>query len=209
MAGSRFDKSSCDQLARCIREIEEQTDAEIVVAVRRRSATYRHADILFGTIASYAALIFLLFSPWPFSPFWIAFDVALVFVLAVYLSSRFAGLRRRFTTKEERAEAVRRGAAAMFYDAGIANTSREVGVLIYLSLFEKRLELIADRGVLEAVPPLEWNERMFELRQSGRRPNVSTLLENLRNLGALLKQHLPATAENPNELRDVPHFELK
>jgi uncharacterized membrane protein len=31
----------------------------------------------------------------------------------------------------------------------------------------------------------------------------------LENLGALLGKHLPATGENPNELPDLPRFELK
>ena len=52
----------------------------------------------------------------------------------------------------------------MFYEAGIANTNAEMGVLIYLSLLERRLELIADRGVLKAVPSREWNQRVAELR---------------------------------------------
>ncbi len=84
-----------------------------------------------------------------------------------------------------------------------------MGLLIYLSLFERRLELIADRGILKAIPPLEWNQRLFDLHQVGRQPEVQALLEALRKLGALLAKHLPATGENPNELPDLPRFELK
>lgn len=96
----------------------------------------------------------------------------------------------------------------MFYEAGIANTNAEMGVLVYLSLLERRLELIADRGVLKAVPPLEWNHRLFELKEAGRNPDVQTLFKALRNLGELLAKHLPATGENPNELPDMPRIEL-
>lgn len=97
----------------------------------------------------------------------------------------------------------------MFYEAGIANTNAEMGVLIYLSLLERRLELIADRGVLKAVPSLEWNQRLSELNQVGRQPDLETFLKALRNLGSLLAQHVPATGDNPNELPDMPRFELK
>ena len=97
----------------------------------------------------------------------------------------------------------------MFYEAGIANTMAEMGVLIYLSLLEQRLELIADRGVLKAAPPLEWNERLFELRQAGRRPQLKTLIDALRAMGELLAKVLPPTGENPNELPDMPRFDLK
>ncbi|MDQ3819067.1 MAG: hypothetical protein M3362_15515, partial [Acidobacteriota bacterium] len=154
MSNPRFDQSACEQLADCVREIEKQTDAEIVIVVRARSGTYRHADYLAGAILSFMTLLFMLFSPFDFHHYWVAVDVALLFAIGAYISSRSNTIRRLLTTKESRAEAVRQGAAAMFYEAGIANTMAEMGVLIYLSLLERRLELIADRGVLKAAPPL-------------------------------------------------------
>jgi len=62
---------------------------------------------------------------------------------------------------------------------------------------------------LKAVPALDWNRTLFELHQAGKTPDPETLLKGLRELGDLLAQHLPATGENPNELPDLPRFELK
>ncbi|HEV2912672.1 MAG TPA: hypothetical protein VGX92_05090 [Pyrinomonadaceae bacterium] len=208
-SSSRFDQSACDRLAECVREIERETDAELVIVVRARSGSYRHADYLAGAIAAYAGLLFQLFAPWTFAHYWVAIDVALLFALGFYVSSRSDAVRRLLTTKKERADSVRAGAAAMFYEAGIANTASEMGVLVYLSLLERRLELIADRGVLKAAPPLPWNERLFELHKAGRKPHLPDLLEALSELGALLKQCLPPTGENPNELSDMPRFDLR
>lgn len=209
MSRSEFDQAACDQLAQCVKEIEAGTDAELVIVVRARSGSYRHADYLCGAVLAFAGLLFLLFSPWEFQHYWVAVEVAVLFAAGAYISSRSETLRRLFTTKRWRAEVVRTQAAAMFYEAGIANTQAEMGVLIYLSLLERRLELIADRGVLQATPPLEWNDRLFALRQAGRRPQLQRLLQTLRDLGALLKQYLPPTGENPNELPDMPRFDLK
>ena len=97
----------------------------------------------------------------------------------------------------------------MFYEAGIANTSAEHGILIYLSLLERRLEVIADRGILKAVPPLKWNQCIFELHQIGKQASPEKFIEGLRILGKLLAEYLPATGENPNELADGPRIELK
>ena len=205
----RFNQSACDDLADCVREIENHTDAEIVIAVRARSGIYRHADYLCGALLAFAGLLFLLFAPFEFQHYWVAIDVVLLFALGAYISSRSNTLRRLFTTEEFRADAVRTGAAAMFYEAGIANTEAEMGVLIYLSLLERRLELIADRGVLKAAPPLEWNERVYELHRAGRIPQLETLRREIRELGALLARYLPPTGENPNELPDMPRFDLK
>jgi putative membrane protein len=205
---SVFDTAARTALTNCIREIEKGTDAELVLIVRARSHSYAAANYLFGALLAFAGLNFLLFSPFNFHQYWVPIDIALLFVLGAYASSRSNAIRRRLTRKSVRNKSVREAAAAMFYEAGIANTKAEMGVLVYLSLLERRLELIADRGILKAVPALEWNQVLFELHQAGKQPHPETLSAGLEKLGILLAQHLPASAENLNELPDAPRFEL-
>src|SRR6185503_13969251 len=205
---SVFDTAARTALTNCIREIEKRTDAELVLVVRARSHSYAAANYLFGVLLAFAGLNFLLFSPFSFHEFWVPIDVALLFVLGAFVSSRSNAIRRWLTRKSVRDKSVRTGAAAMFYEAGIANTKAEMGVLVYVSLLERRLELIADRGILKAVPPLEWNQTLFDLHEAGKQPHPETLTAGLEKLGVLLAQHLPAGTENPNELPDTPRFEL-
>jgi putative membrane protein len=209
MSRAKFDKAAGEALAEAVREIEKNSNAEIVVVVRGRSGTYRHADYLFGAIVALVGLIFVLFSPFEFHTFWIPFDVIALFVAGGFVSSRGDWLRRLLTSKKFRVKAARAGAAAMFYEAGIANTSAENGVLIYLSLLERRLEVIADRGILKAVPPLKWNHSVFALKQVARDADPAKVIAALRDLGNVLAEHVPATGENPNELADGPRIELK
>jgi putative membrane protein len=209
MNREKFDEAARESLTNCVKKIETTTDAEVVLVVRARSGTYRHADYLFGSALAFASLLFLLFSPFDFHQYWVAIDVLLLFLLGSFISSRSNVIRRLLTTERFREEAVRTGAAAMFYEAGIANTNAEMGLLIYVSILERRLELIADRGILKGVNALEWNQILFDLHETGKKPEPHTLLTGLEKLGALLTLHLPATGENPNELPDLPRFELK
>jgi putative membrane protein len=209
MSHARFDQAARESLAECVKEIENRTDAEVVIIVRARSGHYAHADYLFGFLLTFAALAFLLFSPFTFHLYWVPIDILLFFVLGSIISSRSNFLRRLLSRKEFRSKAVRTAAAAMFYEAGIANTNAEMGVLIYLSLLERRLELIADRGVLKGIPAQEWNREISELRQTGKNPEPQLFLTALQSFGKLLATHLPPTGENPNELPDMPQFDLK
>lgn len=209
MSRKKFDQSASAALAKAVRDIEKSTDAEIVIVVRGRSGSYRHADYLFGALVAFVVLLFVLFSPFDFHTFWVPFDVFALFVAGAFVSSRGDLIRRSLTTKKFRAKAARAGAAAMFYEAGIANTLAENGLLIYLSLLERRLEVFADRGVLKAVPPLKWNNAVYELKKIAWQPDPETLVKALREVGNLLAEHLPATGENPNELADGPRIELK
>lgn len=209
MRGAKFDQTISDALATAVREIEETTDAELVIVVRGRSGIYRHVDYLGGAILAFAGLIFVLFSPFDFHTYWVPVDVLVLFVAGAFICSRSDVLRRFLTTRKFRAQAARNGAAAMFYEAGIANTHAENGLLIYLSLLERRLEIIADRGILKAVPPLKWNHAVFELKQLAHDPEPQKFVKAARELGKVLAEHMPATGENPNELADGPRIDLK
>jgi len=209
MSRAKFDKAAADAIGAAIGEIESQTNAEVVVAVRGRSGTYRHADYLFGAMVALIGLLFVLFSPFDFHTYWIPFEMIGLFVVGAFVSSRGDWIRRLLTTQSFRTKAARTGAAAMFYEAGIANTSAENGLLIYLSLLERQMEVIADRGILKAVPALKWNHAVFELKQVAEDATPEKLMSALREVGVLLAEHLPAVGENPNELADGPSIELK
>lgn len=209
MKAGKFDKAASEAIAQAVREIEKNTDAEVVIVVRGRSGSYRHADYLFGAILAFLGLLFVLFSPFDFHTYWVPIDVAALFAGGAFVCSRTDVLRRLLTTKRFRDAAARTGAAAMFYEAGIANTQAENGLLIYLSLLERRLEVIADRGILKAMPALKWNTAIFELKQIADRCDANRLVTSLRELGTVLAEHIPATGENPNELVDGPRIELK
>jgi putative membrane protein len=209
MSRAKFDKAAGEAIGAAIREIEANTNAEVVVAVRGRSGSYRHADYIFGAIVALAGLLFVLFSPFDFHTYWIPFDVIALFVAGAFVSSRGDWIRRLLTTSEFQAKAARAGAAAMFYEAGIANTSAENGLLIYLSLLERQMEVIADRGILKAIPALKWNHAVFELKRVAQNADADKLISSLNEIGALLAEHMPATGENPNELADGPSIQLK
>ena len=209
MKRTKFDQAAGESLAQAVRDIEKNTDAEIVIVVRGRSGFYRHADYLCGAILAFLGLLFVLFSPFDFHTYWVPVDVLVLFIIGAYVSSRSSLIRRWLTRQTFRAKAARAGAAAMFYEAGIANTRAENGLLIYLSLFERQLEVIADRGILKAVPALKWNHSLFELKEAGQACDPEELIRALRELGSLLAEYLPPTGENPNELADGPRIELK
>jgi len=50
---------------------------------------------------------------------------------------------------------------------------------------------------------------VYELHRAGRIPHMETLRQRIQELGALLAEHLPPTGQNPNELPDMPRFDLK
>lgn len=201
----RLDPAVEKAITEAIRELEACSCAEVVVEIRARSGSYAHAYARFASLVAFVALIVLLFSPWTFAPAWVAIDVAIVWIAALFVRSD--GARRLMTSRKERDAQVRTAAAAAFHDRGVANTSGETGVLIYLSAMERRLELLADRGVLESVPSLEWNRIADDARARNATPEM--LADVVRALTPLLERHLPVREGDVDELCNVPRFEIE
>lgn len=99
----------------------------------------------------------------------------------------------------------RERARELFAQHGVWNTEENTGVLIYLLLADRRVEIVADRGITARVPESEWQSicRTMEAHfREGRFQEGS--IAGVAAVSAVLAQHFPARADNPNELPDRP-----
>ena len=101
-------------------------------------------------------------------------------------------------------------AIAMFGKLRVWDTAHNNGVLIYLLLAERRIEIVADRGLNDSVGTQQWRElvaRMSAAFKAGR--FEEGLNEAIDSVGALLQQHfaLHDGEPNPNELPDTPYLD--
>ena len=199
-----LDPAITTALTDAVHELERRSCAEVVIEVRARSGSYAHADARFASLVAFLGLLVLLFSPWHFAVGWVAIDVVLFWILGLFVSRKSDAVRRLVTSKREQLAQARLVASAAFHARGVANTVRETGVLVYLSLLEGHIELLSDRAVLQAVPALEWN-RIIEAAHR-ERATTATLLEVVRAITPLLEQCLPSHEGDTDELGNVPVF---
>ena len=99
----------------------------------------------------------------------------------------------------------RQRAVDLFARLRVWDTEHNSGVLIYVQLVERRVEIVADRGISARVAQEEWNSVCRRLEQAYRRGEYeSGTLAVLTDVTALLQRHFPAGTTNPNELPDRP-----
>lgn len=199
---------TADELANAVRELESCSCAEVVIEIRSRSGSYAHAHARFAAVIALLALFVLLFSAWHFTPLWVLIDTALAYAIGLLIARRSDSVRRLMTTERERATQLRTVASSVFFERGVANTDRESGIVVYHGLLEQRIEILADRGVLLAVPALEWNNLLAAARAT-RSADAKALLPILRSLQPLLGCHLPRLADDRDELANAPRFEIE
>ena len=202
-----FDADAARRIGDAVRDVESRSAAELVVEIRSRSGSYSHADARFAATLTFASLVALVFMPVIVPPIAVLLDAMAIYLLGIAITRWVPSLRRVFTSKRERLTAVRTHVAALFHDLGIANTSNESGVLLYVSLLEQRMEVLADRGVTRAVEASDWNAALESIRAM-RPDNADAVIAAIRALGAVLERDVPAGAENADELTSAPGVHL-
>lgn len=99
----------------------------------------------------------------------------------------------------------RERARQLFGALGVWDTKDNSGVLLYLQLAERRVEIVADRGIAARVPPAQWEALCARFADGVRQgPAEAAVLGCITGINALLAEHFPADEDNPRELSDDP-----
>jgi putative membrane protein len=209
MSGDLFDKALKERATKAIAAIEAQTDADVVIAVRGQSSDYAEADLVVAFAASMITLVAMMHveTEFPIAVFSVA--CVLVFVIAAMISARLPIARRLFVRAARKEAAVDAMAKVAFHDLGVARTRHRLGVLVYVSVFEREARVIADIGALAHADPEAWGKIEKLLDGAAKAPHDGDrFLAALKELGDLLAHALPATGME-HELADAPDVRVK
>jgi uncharacterized membrane protein len=106
-------------------------------------------------------------------------------------------LWRRLSTRQR--------ALQLFGQFGVWDTAHNNGVLIYLLMADRAVEIVADRGIAAQVPEHEWQavcRQMEHHYRAGRFQDGSIV--GVLGVGALLGRHFPGKSASDNELPNQP-----
>lgn len=192
-------------IADVVRAIEAKTSAEIVVTVRAQSATYRHVDLAVGAACAFVALLIYVYAPIEFMDDPAPPVIAVFFAAGALVSGAIPAVQRRLSSASARRENVRVAARAAFVDQGIGRTRARNGVLVYLSLLEREVEIVTDVGIDLGDQAEAWGKALAALEQVVRGGgDVASVGARLRALGETLAVTMPVQADDANELPDAP-----
>lgn len=210
------------RVADAIRGAEARTDGEIAVIVAPESDTY--ADVVLHWALLLALLPLALFATFPGLLLWgaslvheswndaapplhLLLILVLLKVAGAFLVGRFLfavpAIKLALTPHATRARRVRRRAIMLFKASTERRTATRTGVLLYLSLAERRAEIVADETIQSKISGEEWGEAMTALLDGVRagRPGEG-MGAAVAKIGDVLAAHFPFTGADPNELPD-------
>ena len=201
--------SDQEDIRAAVRAAESKTSGEIVPMVVSNSYHYPMADVLGAVSMSLPLSILLTYGIGHM--FWIGSQnmwlfiglFGLLFIGCHELIKRVPSLKRIFVSKDEMAEEVREAAMTSFFKKGLYRTRDETGVLIFISVFEHKVWVLADRGIHARVSQEAWDEIVDHIvRGIKERRQAAAICEAIDMAGRLLAQHFPVQPDDTDELQN-------
>jgi putative membrane protein len=197
------DETTKRRIENLVREVEAKSSAEIVVTVKPFSGEYRGADVIFGAVAAFVGLCLYVYAPVEFTDDLAPPSIALLFFAAFACSARVPAIRRLFTPQSIRAACTRAAAREAFVDQNIACTRDRTGILIYVSTFEKRAEIVVDIGILRRENDGQPSAAIAKIeRVITHGETLDAFEQAVREFGQWLADSLPPRIDDTNELSD-------
>jgi putative membrane protein len=180
---------------------EKTTSGEIVPMLVDESYDYPRAEILGAGLFSLAGAVSVSWAFFGESLWHFLWLFALGYFPFKRLIRRLPAFRRRLIHPAEICAEVEEKAIVAFLEHGLHHTRDETGILILISLFERRVHVLADRGINNVVPVNTW-DGIVEMITNGmhRGDTCEALCAAIESCGRLLAEHFPVKVDDTNEL---------
>lgn len=178
---------------------EAKTRGEIVCAIAGASDDYRYIPTLWAAALALALPLPALFHLGDITPH--VYVGQLVLFLALALAARWTPLKMLLVPgRVKRARAAARARLA-FLDLGVTDTADRAGILIFVSVAERHVEVIADRGIHAKVGNEAWQRAVDGFVAEIKAGRVGDgFLAAIDACGDVLERHFPRTGGEVDEL---------
>ena len=208
------------KVSAAIAEAEAKSDGEIIAIAADQSDSYHDVGLHYAVLVLFLVLAFI--AAWPHQLEWwwtrlmgwtaeptlrelltLLLGFALLKFLAVLFILKWMPLRLLLTPGSTKTRRVRRRAVMLFKTGGERRTIGRTGILIYLSMGERRAEIVADEAITKVTTPETWGEAMAALitEVKAGRPGEG-IVAAVGLIGTVLAEHFPKSSADTNEIPD-------
>jgi putative membrane protein len=113
-------------------------------------------------------------------------------------------IKRLFVSKREMNEEVEEAAVTGFFNEGLYRTRDESGVLVFISIFERKVFVLADQGINEKARQGQWDQ-IVEMIVNGIKQGRQTdaICDAVKAIGILLQESFPVREDDKDELKNL------
>jgi putative membrane protein len=205
---AKFAPEAVEKIRKAIQEQEGRTTGQIAICEVPESDPYLFTYLLAG-VALMGLVSFTLFGLFEFGKTQFAiWEFLLAQVLAFAIGAVACRIlpfvKRAVIPKGRAAEETMQKALEVFYMNGLDRTTDHNAVLIFISLLEHRVIVLADKGIDRKVEPGTWSgirDTIVAGFRRGRGPDA--VVEAIQAVGGHLTKHYPGKADAASDKPDV------
>ena len=117
---------------------------------------------------------------------------------------KWENLKRLFISDREIEEEVEEAAVTGFFREGLYRTRDETGILIFISVFERRVWVLADRGINDKVKEGQWDDIVRMIIEGIKsKDQANAICKAVDKVGMILKEHFPIKQDDSDELKNL------
>ncbi|PLX83797.1 MAG: hypothetical protein C0618_12180 [Desulfuromonas sp.] len=199
-----FSHDEQQQIEAAVRAVEQKTSGEIVPLVVDASYDYPRAEMFGGGTLGLATAIFF---SWAFGneSIWVFLPLFLISTpLFQILIRHTPSLKRHLIPAVEIDAEVKEKAVVAFVEYGLHKTRDNSGILIMISLFEHRVQVLADQGINDRVPADTWDKLVQDVTNGIKNGTAcEALCREIQICGELLAEHFPVRKDDTDELPNL------
>jgi putative membrane protein len=198
----KFTDAERSEITAAIQAAEKRTSGEFVAMVARSSDTYRTPALLWAAgLAFLLPALLLFFSHLRYLDIYES-QIALFIVLMLAFEF-LPGLHMALVPKSLRHLRASRLAHAQFYEQGVHLTREHSGVLLFVSMAERYVEIVADRGIHEKIGEQRWQAIVDGFTAKvGAGDVCGGFVAATTACCEAMVEHYPARADDVDELSD-------
>jgi len=208
------------KVSAAIAAAEAKSDGEIIAIAADQSDAYHDVGLHYAVLVLFLVLAFFAIWPHQLELWWtrlmgwtaepsmrqlltLLLGFALLKFLAVLFILKWRPLRLLLTPGSTKTRRVRRRAVMLFKTGAERRTIGRTGILIYLSMGERRAEIVGDEAITAVTTPETWGEAMAALLKDVKegRPGDG-IVAAVGLIGDVLATHFPKSSEDSNEIPD-------
>lgn len=184
-------------------DVERRTIGEIVPVVLGRSDAHPSGEWRSGLVLLVIGSALLEgVLPWH-SPWLVLLCQLALGALGFGLARALPGWKRVFVTEARASEVALEQASLEFQRLELHRTAARTGVLIFVSLLERRVVVLGDAGIHAKVGDEQWARTRDAVLAGIRRGDLASgLVDGVRECGEVLALHFPVGASDHNEIPD-------
>jgi putative membrane protein len=188
------------QIAQAIEQAERNTRGEFVTVIAQAADDYLYIPTLWAALVALLVPGVFELAGW-LVPFEYIYGVQVMTFFGCALLFRWTPIKRLLIPKRIKQQRAHRLAQEQFFLQNLHATDERTGVLLFVSITEHYVEVIADKGINDVVSKGVWDEVVNGLILQVKAGEVTKgFLHAVKACGDVLAEHFPATDKNRNEL---------